>query len=225
MKRQKLSIIVPVYNEARTIAKVYTALNKIKLKWRKEIIWVDDGSRDGSKQWLNKVHGHKFLFHKQNMGKGAAVRSGLAVATGDFVVIFDADGEMEAGDIARLINKAEEGYPVVFGTRNKGETRALYWYFSWGVKMLAGMINVLYGQHISDPEMGMKLIRRDIINFEIGERGFGQEIEWTCKLARQGIKIAEVPVSYYPRTFAQGKKITWKDGVRAVWLVIKFKFE
>ena len=230
MRFAKLSIIVPVFNELATLSKVWRQLTYLKLPVGKEVIWVDDGSQDGSGQWLKKQQvgrrnlNVKFVYHQNNQGKGAAVASGLALATGDYVVIFDADGECDAHDLVKMTNLVKEkGYSVLFGTRKNSQY--LYWHFYWGVRLLAGLVNRLYGQNISDPEMGMKLVRRSLFNFPITENGFGQEIEITAKLALQGIQIEEIPVAYYPRTFAQGKKMTAQDGLRAIYLVFKYRLD
>ena len=202
----------------------------LKLPVGKELIWVDDGSQDGSRQFLKKQQARqrilnvKFVYHQHNRGKGAAVASGLALATGDYVVIFDADGECDVRDLVKMTNLVKERrYSVLFGTRKN--SRYLYWHFYWGVRLLAGLINWLYGQDISDPEMGMKLVRRSLFNFPITEKGFGQEIEITAKLALHGIRILEIPVAYYPRTFRQGKKMTTRDGLRALYLVFKYRLD
>ena len=230
MRFAKLSIIVPVFNELATLSKVWRQLTYLKLSVGKEVIWVDDGSQDGSGEFLKKQQARrrilnvKFAYHQNNQGKGAAVARGLTLATGDYVVIFDADGECDIRDLVKMTNLVKErGYSVLFGTRKNSQY--LYWYFYWGVRLLAGLINWLYGQSISDPEAGMKLVRRSLFNFPITEKGFGQEIEITAKLALQGIQIEEIPVAYYPRTFAQGKKMTAKDGLRALYLVFKYRLD
>jgi dolichol-phosphate mannosyltransferase len=228
----RVSIIVPIYNERNALPKVLSRLKNLRVSWQKEVILSNDGSTDGSekilKTWQKKrLPLWKFVHLSTNQGKGAAVKAGLKVATGDYVVIFDADGECDECDLDILVQKALAGnFPVVFGTRNSQATssKIIYWHYSLGVKLLALLINFLYGQNITDPEVGMKLIRRQAINFEITEKGFGQEIEWTTKLAKNSIKIAEVPIHYYPRTYAQGKKLTLLDGLKAIYLVFKFRF-
>jgi glycosyltransferase involved in cell wall biosynthesis len=229
MRIGKLTIIMPVYNEVKTVEEVIKRLSRLSLgRTEKEVIVVDDGSTDATASAITKIQipktKFKFFRHRINQGKGAAVRTGLKYATGDYVIVQDADLEYNPREIGKLVARAEkDGAPVVFGTRNKGvKNTYAYPVLYWGAKVLIWLVNRLYGQDLSDPECCYKLIRRDRLNFEIEERGFGVEVELTAKLARQGIKIAEVPIKYRPRTYAQGKKITAGDGIRAVWLAVKW---
>jgi dolichol-phosphate mannosyltransferase len=240
MKIEKLSIIVPVYNEKATVEKVIRELEKLNLGGRKkEAIVVDDGSTDGTTEILLrlkrqiidsptslKLRGvHKFIFKKRNQGKGAAIRTGLARATGDYVIIHDADLEYDPRDIPKLLKKAEEnGWWVVFGSRDKEiKNRYLYPHYYWGSRALCLLINWLFGEKYTDPETCYKLMKRGLWEFlDLEEKGFGVEIEVTTKVARLEVPWGEVSISYHPRSFAEGKKIGVRDGLRAVWLIIKY---
>ena len=230
MRIRKLSIIVPVFNEEKTVGEVIKRLSDLVIKGiKKEVIIVDDGSVDGTteslrKQSKSKSKDFKFIFKNKNEGKGAAIKTGLKYATGDYVIVQDADLEYHPREIKKLVRLAEKtGTSVIYGTRNRGiSNRYAYPVLYWGAKPLIWMINILYCQNLSDPECCYKLIRRDLLDFEIEEKGFGMEVELTAKLAKKKIKILEVPIAYIPRTYTQGKKITVIDGVRAVWLAIKW---
>lgn len=225
---RKLSIIVPLLNEEKTIGEVFRRLNDLEIGGvKKEIIFVDDGSEDDSNAILkSKINSKmsKLIVHKNNQGKGAAIKTALKYATGDWVVIQDADLEYHPREIPKLVEKAmQTGGGAVYGTRNKGvKNDYAYPILFWGAKVLIWLVNVLYDQNLTDPECCYKLIRRDLFKFELTEKGFGVEIEITAKLAKQGIEISEVPIKYTPRTYAEGKKIKMSDGIRALWLAVKW---
>ena len=229
VKISRVSIIVPVFNERATVGEVIGRLRNLEMAGvGKEIIVVDDGSIDGSREWLrrqSKSKSFKYVFHKQNMGKGAAMQTGLSVATGDYVIIQDADLEYNPGEIGELVKKAgKEDLLVVYGSRDrdiKNYYRSPHYY--WGSKVLSKMINWLFHQNLTDPETCYKLVQTDLMRFlHLEERGFGVEIEISAKLSRLGIPIGETSISYAPRSFEEGKKIRTKDGLRAVWLVAKY---
>jgi glycosyltransferase involved in cell wall biosynthesis len=205
MKIGKLSIIVPVYNEVKTVGTVIKILSDLEVKGTKiEVIIVDDGSSDGSTKILKKIKSRKFkvVLNKKNAGKGAAVKTALGIATGEYVIIQDADLEYNPEEIRKLVRKAEKGnYLAVYGSRNREiKNRYLYAHYYWGSKMLYEMINFLFGQKLTDPETCYKLLHRDLFRFiEITEKGFGIEIEIT-----------------------EGKKIRAKDGIRAIYLIGKY---
>jgi glycosyltransferase involved in cell wall biosynthesis len=229
MKIRKLSIIVPVFNEEKSVAEVIKRLRNLEIKGlKKEIIVVDDGSTDTSVSTITKLQApitkFKFIKHKYNIGKGAAIKTGLKYATGDYVIIQDADLEYHPQEMKKLVRMAvQSNCPVVFGTRNKGvRNEYAYPVMYWGAKILIWMINILYRQKLSDPECCYKLIKRKLLDFDITEKGFGVEIELVAKLAQKGIKIAEAPIKYTPRTYEEGKKITIGDGIRAIWLAVKW---
>jgi len=237
----KLSIIMPVYNEARTLREVIQRVVAVDVD--KELVVVDDGSTDGSREMLAEL-GEKGLerwlphpekrralnelrvhLQPQNMGKGAALRTGFALATGDIVVIQDADLEYDPQDIPRLIQPIVDGIAdVSFGSRFIGSPRrALYFWHTLLNRGLTLASNMLNDLNITDMETCYKAFRADVIKrVEIEEDRFGIEPELTAKLAKMRLRIYEVPVSYYGRTYEEGKKIGWKVGVRAVYCIVKY---
>jgi glycosyltransferase involved in cell wall biosynthesis len=231
MRIRKLTIIVPVYNEIATVEKVIRKLSKLSLgKTKKEVIVVDDGSTDGTTQLLKKLEKRgthfKYLFHLRNVGKGAAIRTGLIQATGDYVIIQDADLEYNPEEIIKLVKRAEnDSLWVVFGSRDKDiKNKYLYPHYYWGSRLLCLLINLAFGMKYTDPETCYKLMKTNLWRFlDMEERGFGVEIEVATKVARLKVPWGEVSVSYQPRNFAQGKKIGVKDGLKAIWLIVKYR--
>ena len=237
----KLSIVIPVYNEVATLREVVSRVVRVDLD--KEIIVVDDASTDGGREllaelaesslerWLpdpgvrrgtNEI---KVVFQPQNMGKGAALRTGFEAATGDIVVIQDADLEYDPQDLPRLVQPIVDGIAdVTFGSRFIGSPRrALYF---WHMLMNRGLTlasNMLNDLNITDMETCYKAFRADVVKaIDIEENRFGVEPELTSKVAKLRLRIYEVPVSYRGRTYAEGKKIGWKDGVRALFCIVKY---
>lgn len=226
-----LSILMPVYNEARTIREIVHRVDSVDLKnIRKELIIVDDGSDDGTRdvlKELSRTSRHKIYFHGHNMGKGAAVRTALTYATGDIVIIQDGDLEYDPVEYGELIAPILEGRAdVVYGSRLSGGkvARAFnFWHFI-GNKILTFMTNLLYNSILSDMETGYKVFRADVIkNIQIKSNRFDFEPEITAKVLKRKYKLYEMPISYYGRDFSEGKKITWKDGIAAAWALIKYR--
>lgn len=226
----RLSVIIPCYNEAATIDAIIDAVNASPYP-DKEIIIVDDCSRDGTREKLkNEIESSgrvaKVLYHAVNQGKGAALRTGIQGATGDLVIIQDADMEYDPNEYSRLVdpilqNKAD----VVFGSRFIGGDahRVLYYWHSVGNAFLTTLSNMFTNLHLTDMETCYKMFRREIIqSVVIEESRFGFEPEITAKIAKMNCRIYEVGISYYGRTYAEGKKIGWKDGVRAIYCIIKY---
>lgn len=231
MKIRKLTIIMPVYNERTTVAGVYKKLLTVSPGARKELIVVDDGSTDGTVQYLKKMARNapryaRFLFHDANQGKGAAIQSALKHATGDYVVIQDADLEYDPAEITLLTNAVTKRNGVVYGSRNKDvKNRYIYPHYYWGSKLLTYIINFLYGQKLTDPETCHKLIPSAAMKkLSLTEKGFGIETELIAKIALLKLPVTEVSISYKPRSFKEGKKIRAKDGIRAVYLLFFFRF-
>ena len=225
---RSLSVIVPVYNERNTVAEVVRRMRAVELPLEREIVVVDDGSTDGTRQVLaqladSTVH---VVLHDRNQGKGAAVRTGLAQVTGDLVLIQDADLEYDPDDWPKLLAPALKGRArVVYGSRFTGERRNMLFAHWVGNRFLSLVTNVLYNTTLSDMETCYKLFDRDVIqHIALHAQRFDFEPEVTAKVLRQGIRIYEVPISYSGREFDEGKKITWHDGLAALWTLVKYRF-
>ncbi|HWV85233.1 MAG TPA: glycosyltransferase family 2 protein [Capillimicrobium sp.] len=221
-----VSIIVPAKDEARTIAHVLDRLGE--LPFPTEIIVVDDGSTDDTAAIVERHGGARLLRHDRNRGKGAAVRTGIAASTGDFVVIQDADLEYDPSDLPKLMAPLFQGVAdVVFGTRLRGgepQRAHLFWHYL-GNRFLSLLTNVLYNTTISDMEVGYKAFAGDLVrSIEIVSNDFRFEPEITAKVLRRHVRLYEVPISYYGRTYEEGKKITWRDGIHAVSALLRFRF-
>ncbi len=226
----KLSIIIPCYNEEKTIKEVIRRVDSVDLgSIEKEIIVVDDGSLDNTGKILKEIKkDYKFFLfkHKRNIGKGAAIKTALKYASGDYVIIQDADLEYDPDDYNNLLRTAlKKRADVVYGFRHFGKNRKYsYLSFYLGGLFLTWLVNFLYNIKISDEATGYKLFKKEIIDsIELEAKGFEFCPEITAKIAKKGIKIYEVPINYNPRTKDEGKKIKWKDGVKAVWTLIKYK--
>ncbi len=220
----KLSIIIPVYNEEKTIAAVLDALVAVPFgEWEREVIVVDDGSVDATSAILKQWSGVKAFFHVANRGKGVAIRTGLAEACGDAVIIQDADLEYDPADIPRLLAAMEKtGADAVFGSRNIAPERRGYPHYVLGVAVLTGCINLLFRSRLTDAYTGYKLLRTSALK-ELGitSAGFEFEAEATCLLLKRGYKICEIPIRYNPRSFSEGKKIRFRDGIIGLAMIFK----
>lgn len=223
----KLSVIMPVYNERATIAEIIRRVLAVELP--KELIIVDDGSTDGTGELLRQIPPEvaTVLFHERNQGKGAAIRTGLEHVTGEIVIIQDADLEYDPNDYPALVRPiVEGGAQVVYGSRTaRPENRYSHFRFYLGGRLLSSIANLLYGTNITDEPCCYKLFRRDLLKeLRLECRGFEFCPEITAKVARRGIPIYEVPIRYSARTVAQGKKISWQDGLYAIWILLKYRF-
>ena len=224
----KITILVPVYNEVSTLETIIKKLEETDFcGLEKEIILIDDYSTDGTRDLYSKFP-YKVLYHDFNQGKGAALRTGFKEATGDIIVIQDADLEYDPVDYAPLIKLILDGKAdVCYGTRLAGGKPSRSFMFThWlGNKFLSLTTNILYGSTLTDMETCYKAFRADFIKgIEIKSNRFDFEPEITAKVLKRGARLYELPVSYYGREFSEGKKITWVDGFHALWALVKFRF-
>jgi len=224
----KLSVVMPVFNEEATLRRVAERVLSVGLEL--ELLCIDDGSSDGSREILAALAEEcpqvRVFLQPRNMGKGAALRRGILEATGDYVIIQDADLEYDPHDYRRLLEPLESGQAdVVYGSRflGAGPHRVLYFWHSVGNWFLTLVSNMITNLNMTDMETCYKLFRREVIqSIPLEENRFGFEPEVTVKIARRNLRVYEVGISYWGRTYAEGKKIGWKDGVRALWCLIKY---
>ena len=224
----KLSIVIPAYNEASTIAQVVERVQSVP--YEKHIIVVDDASTDATREALHSLDGNtnlEVISHDRNRGKGAALRTGFARVTGDIVIIQDADLEYDPRDYPKLLEPILDGRAdVVYGSRFLGGPhRVLLFWHSIGNRFLTLLSNALTNINLTDMETCYKAFRADILNdITFKSDRFGFEPEFTAKVARRGYRIYEVPISYSGRSYAEGKKITWRDGLAALFTIVRFRF-
>lgn len=240
----KLSVVIPVYNEIETIAEIVRRVRAVKLvvpagfgsedgaavAFEREIVLVDDGSTDGTREYLSAQEDEPdtvVAFHEQNQGKGAAVRTGLQHASGDVILVQDADLEYDPRDYPMLLQPIVEARSqVVYGSRFRGgPTKAMFFWHMIGNRFLTLVTNVLYNTILSDMETCYKVFTREVAEqLDLKAPGWGFDPEITAQILKRGYRIYEVPISYTGREFEEGKKISWRDGLTVLWTLLKYRF-
>lgn len=227
----KLSVIIPVFNEESTIRELTRRVEAVDVGMPKELVLVDDYSQDGTRETLKRLGKEhpewKLVFHECNRGKGAALRSGFEAMSGDIALIQDADLEYDPREYPQLLAPIREGHAdVVYGSRflGGGPHRVVFFWHYVGNRLLTMLSNMLTDLNLTDMEVCYKVFRKEVLDsVTLREERFGFEPEVTAKVAKGKWRIYEVPISYYGRSYAEGKKITWQDGCRALWCIVKYR--
>jgi glycosyltransferase involved in cell wall biosynthesis len=225
---KKLSVIICCYNERATIGDVIAATQAVTLpaNWEREILVVDNASTDGTRDVLRAIDDPEIrvFYHSRNLGKGMSIRTGIANMSGDYMIIQDADSEYDPAEHSRFVEKAEEtGAAAIFGSRVLGgQVRYKYAHAYLGVRVLTGVANILFGGHLTDIATATKMVRADVVqSLHLTTTGFNLDFELPGKIMLTGHEIVEIPISYDPRTYAEGKKIRSVDGIKALLVMIR----
>ena len=231
MPFNKVTNIIPAFNESATIKKIIARLMAVDFApLTREIIVVDDGSTDGTRELLQQIPGIRYIFHERNRGKGGAVKTGFAAATGDIVTVQDADLEYDPADLPKVLRPILEGKTEVTNgvriqpARDERRRKSLYW-LSWlGNHAITLTTNILYGVWLGEYEGCYKAFTKNAIaGVSIRTDSFDYDNELVCKLLRRGFRVAEAPIRYNPRRYEEGKKITWRDGLRILWTITQWR--
>lgn len=230
----KLSILIPAYNEKKTILEILKRIDKVVLAVEKEIVIVDDYSIDGTRDILSALDSsrYKVVLQEKNSGKGAAIRAGLREATGDLVIFQDADLEYDPEDYRAMIQPILDGKTEVvlgvrvYANRDKIKYRSLYYFISWcGGELITWTTNILFRNHAGEYEGCYKAFTKRLLDtVEIKANGFEIDNELVCKILKKGYKTVDVPIGYFPRSYEEGKHIRWKDGLIILWTIVKYRF-
>ncbi len=228
----KLSIIIPAYNEKNTIEEIIRRIKAVSLNGvEKEIIVVDDGSKDGTREILKQIPGIRYIFHEKNLGKGGAMKTGFRAATGELLIPQDADLEYDPGDYPVMITPILRGETeVTNGVRIQPEEdarrhKSLYWFSWFGNELITRLTNILYWHYSGEYEGCYKVFTKKLVDsIEIKTNNFDFDNELICKILKRGYKIIDVPIHYYPRNYEEGKKINWKHGFLILWTILKTRF-
>jgi len=222
MKKKTLSIIIPCFNEEKTLFQLLDKIEEVPLSLNKQIVIIDDCSTDGTKEKLSSLElKHLVLYNDENQGKGYAIQRGLKHCSGDYIIIQDADLEYDPNDYIKLLSHIVD-YKVVYGSRIDTNKKSSIWFY-WGGILVTKVTNLLYGTSLTDQPTCYKLFKSSVIkSIQLQEKRFGFCSEITAKIARENILIKEIPINYYPRNKSQGKKINWKDGLRALYVLLKY---
>lgn len=224
----KVSIIIPSYNEDATLPKIIAKVLSLKIPYEKKLIVIDDGSTDQTvkvKKRFESQKSIKWITNQKNLGKGASIVKALRLTTGDIILIQDADLEYDPADISKLLMPFKDrSVKVVYGSRVLGDNPISHWTFNLGGRLVTFITNLLFGTNITDEPTGYKVFRKEVFqNIKLKSKGFEFCSEITAKIAKAGIKIEEVPISYHPRPVSE-KKIKWHDGLAAIYYLIKYRF-
>ncbi len=226
----KVSVVIPVYNEIETIEEIVSRVQAVQLELEKEIIIVDDSSTNGTRKHLKEIirgkKNVKLLFHNRNQGKGAALRTGFQSVTGDIIIIQDADLELKPDEYSKLLQPIlNDKADIVYGSRFlAGSQKVLSFSHYAGNKFLTSMLNAVHKLSLTDMMTCYKVFKKQVLKeIALKSNRFGFEPEFTAKIAKKGFQIYEVPISYSPRSYRQGKKITWKDGIIAAFTILWFR--
>ena len=224
----KVSIVIPAYNEKNFILKILEKVDQVNFSGlEKEVLIIDDYSTDGTREILKTVTSAKVIFHSKNLGKGAALATGFSHCSGDIIAIQDADLEYNPHDLVKLVAIVASGQvPIAYGSRMIGNNPTGHYAYYAGNLVISWLARLLYGVKLTDIETCYKVFKKEVLSaMTLSEPGFGFEIQFTVNALKNHFTIKELPITYSPRKFNEGKKISWRDGLAAIWLLLKYRFK